>query len=87
MSCRNLKTIVFGSKLTSIGLQAFFECGLEEIRIPESVVELKENIFEACSKLKNVTISKKTMGAMNMDESSLPTFLSTNSAVVFVIED
>lgn len=57
--CVNLKTVTFegGSRLTSIGINAFQKCtSLEEIALGDYVQEIGSFAFDDCTSLKKVTL-------------------------------
>ena len=50
---------IIGSKVTSIGQYAFYNCsGLKSITIPDGVTSIGEDAFNGCSGLTSVTIGK-----------------------------
>ncbi|MEG1529416.1 MAG: leucine-rich repeat protein, partial [Clostridia bacterium] len=55
--CSGLKNITFeaGSKLTTIGPEAFGACGLTNITLPASVITISSAAFGECRGLKNIT--------------------------------
>lgn len=56
----NLKNVVIGDEVISIGRGAFGGCrSLEEIDIPENVVSIGEYAFQNCTKLKHVILPSK----------------------------
>lgn len=48
--------IQFDGDVTTIGDRAFYECGITNITIPDSVTEIGANAFTGCSSLTSVTI-------------------------------
>ena len=56
--CKKLKTVEFGinSKIESIEKKAFFESSLKKIKIPSSIVDLKEGWCECTQKLTDIEI-------------------------------
>ncbi len=52
----NLTTISIPASVTSIGDQAFFQCGLTTISIPDGVQSIGGNAFYGCSNLESVHI-------------------------------
>lgn len=54
--CTSLKSVTFPSTLTSIGVYAFGNTGLQEVVLPENLKILKNNVFENCSALESVYI-------------------------------
>ncbi len=56
--CSSLTNITFaeGSKLTSIGTQAFSKCALTSINIPDSVTTINDGVFNECKSLKTIDI-------------------------------
>lgn len=59
-NCKSLKSVIFeeGSKLKSIGNDAFRNCPLTEVTIPAGVESLGENAFYYCESLKSVTFEE-----------------------------
>ena len=60
--CYNLKSLDM-SKLTGlyhIGAHAFYESGLEEIHIPNSVTVIEDRAFEGCESLKKIWLGANT---------------------------
>ena len=58
---RNLKEVEFeeNSSLKSIGEYAFFDCrAIKKIELPDSVCDLKTNIFKDCSSLESLHFGK-----------------------------
>lgn len=59
--CTALKDVVFlGSDVTTIDEGTFYGSGLEEISLPESILEIKKEAFRKCSKLKEITFPQNT---------------------------
>ena len=56
LNCEAIKSVKFPSTLTSIGSNAFYQSGLENVVIPDGFTEIEESSFNGCSKLKSVTI-------------------------------
>ena len=54
ISCRSLKSMKIPSAVTSIGTQAFWDCGLEEVTIPDKVLSIGNYAFAYCSKLAQI---------------------------------
>ena len=55
----NVKRVVLGSDVVSIGLRAFYKCSLTSIHIPEGVVSIGDYAFNACSSLTSINIPEK----------------------------
>ena len=63
--CENLTSVKLPSSLTVIGENMFYDClSLEEITLPESVVELSAFAFDHCESLNRINLSSqlKTVG-------------------------
>ncbi len=58
LGCSNLTSVTFTptSTLTSIGDDAFYDCGFTSIIIPNSVTSIGDGAFFSCSNLTTVTI-------------------------------
>ena len=57
-SCKSVETIKLPESLNEIHKEAFYNCGLTEITIPDNVVKLQESCFSKCDKVTKITISK-----------------------------
>ena len=57
-NCKSLETIKLPESLKEIHKEAFYNCGLTEISIPDNVVKLQESCFSNCNKVTKITISK-----------------------------
>ena len=55
-SCRNLKQVDLGNNVSVIESWAFMCCGLEEITLQESLIEVQNSIFSTCENLKKVIL-------------------------------
>ena len=55
---RNLVGIKIPDSVKSIGYNAFGSCGLKEVVLPESIIELEQGIFTRCKSLERVVIPK-----------------------------
>ena len=51
----HLKSVIFNGKITVINRAAFYNTGLTEIMIPNSVITIEKNVFEQNTNLKTVT--------------------------------
>ncbi len=55
--CADVKTVVIGKGVTSIGFAAFFDCeNLKDITIPDSVTSIGASTFECCYNLESIII-------------------------------
>ena len=63
-STPNLKEVRLSKNLTELSDKAFFNSGIESIRIPAGVTDIVDSCFENCPLLETVTFSKglKTLG-------------------------
>lgn len=63
-STQNLKEVRLSKNLTELSDKAFFNSGIESIRIPSGVTDIVDSCFENCPLLETVTFSKglKTLG-------------------------
>ena len=63
-STPNLKEVRLSKNLTELSDKAFFNSGIESIRIPSGVTDIVDSCFENCPLLETVTFSKglKTLG-------------------------
>lgn len=63
-STPNLKEVRLSKNLTELSDKAFFNSGIESIRIPAGVTDIVDSCFENCPSLETVTFSKglKTLG-------------------------
>ena len=53
----NIKTVIIGKNVTTIGKYAFKECGsIEDVIMPESLTNIGYRAFYGCSSLKEITI-------------------------------
>lgn len=57
LHCNQLATITLPNSLTSIGIQAFYDCAMTSITIPASVTTIESNAF-ARSKLATITFAE-----------------------------
>lgn len=54
--CPNIKQIELGDNVSVIEKGAFMGCGIEEITLPESVIEIQQDSFSVCNNLKKITL-------------------------------
>lgn len=85
-----LKEVVFGEKVTGIGIQMFSGTGIESIVIPDTVTNIGENAFDYCTELKTVdfgkgvtTIDDYAFEQCGLESVTLPTQLTTLGSKVF----
>jgi hypothetical protein len=65
-SCRNLKKVTLGDRVTTIGENAFIECtALENIVIPKSVTNIGLTAFSDCDALTKVVMEGSVPPAIN----------------------
>ena len=57
--CTALKSVVLPDQLASVGYQAFYGSGLEELTIGASLVELGDGAFSGCRNLINIDVSEE----------------------------
>ena len=56
--CINLKEVVIPNGVKSIGSDTFSGSGIKSLVIPDSVTEIKKNLFSNCYYLEDITLSK-----------------------------
>lgn len=56
--CSNLSNITIDNGVTNIPANCFYNCAIENVILPDSVLELGQNSFSGCTSLKNITLSK-----------------------------
>jgi hypothetical protein len=61
LNCSNLTSILLPEGLSNIDVQAFTDCGLTNIIIPDSVTNIGQSAFLNCSSLTGVTIGKSVV--------------------------
>ena len=83
--CSSLEEANLNYGLLLIGTNAFYNCALTSIVIPNSVTELGEYIFVGCSKLQKAVIGSKveTMGQGNFRLLKIPGSVKTISYQAF----
>ena len=54
--CSNLTIISIPNSVKSIGVRAFWECGLTSVTLPNSVTSIEASAFSGCTALTSVTI-------------------------------
>ena len=59
-NCIDLERIIFPENLEFIGKMSFEDSSLEEIQIPEKVIEIKEKAFKNCSALVSVSVPQNS---------------------------
>lgn len=57
--CENLTEVKFGKNVESIGEGCFWQCGLEEVTLPDKLCKIDSGTFCACRKLKEVKCPEK----------------------------
>lgn len=91
-NCKNLKSVVIPSTVSTIGQQAFYSCtSLESIALPESVKDVTNYVFYGCTALKEVTLSKSTtrigqsafQGCTSLEYIDLPSTITEIGAYAF----
>ena len=82
LNCEAIKSVTFPSTLTSIGSNAFYQSGLENVVIPDGFTEIEESSFNGCSKLKSVTIPE---GVTSIGEYNQEIKGETNVEIISVI--
>lgn len=62
LDCKNLTKITFApdSTLVSIGVQAFYGCGIKSLIVPPTVKTIEEEAFGDCEFLTSIILPKKT---------------------------
>lgn len=62
LDCKNLTKITFApdSRLVSIGVQAFYGCGIKSLIVPPTVKTIEEEAFGDCEFLTSIILPKKT---------------------------
>lgn len=56
--CGDLASVTIPNSVLTIGKQAFMSSGLTNVTIPDSVVSLEASIFNSCTSLQSVQLSK-----------------------------
>ena len=56
--CSNLSNITIDIGIANIPANCFSNCAIENVILPDSVLELGQNSFSGCTSLKNITLSK-----------------------------
>ena len=54
--CSNLSNITIDNGVTNIPANCFYNCAIENVILPDSVLELGQNSFSGCTSLKNIKI-------------------------------
>ena len=57
--CRSLKDIDFAPSITSVGRAAFGGCSFTEVRIPETILSIQNNVFSMCLNLTSFSVCKR----------------------------
>ncbi len=70
--CKDLTELVIPDTVKSIGMNAFYESGIEELVIPEGVEILADGVFCYCENLKKVTLPSSITYIDNMVFYELP---------------
>ena len=91
MMCSRAVSVSIPDTVTSIGELAFWNCGLTEIHIPDSVVSMEVGVLAGCSKLTTVEIPESVTnfeGAMfwncyDLESVKLPSHLTILPAETF----
>lgn len=58
-NCSNLKDISLPNAVTDIGAYAFYGSGLTTVILPPNLTKLNSNVFNYCTKLKNIVFNDK----------------------------
>lgn len=56
VNCSNLKSVTIPTSMRTIGLEAFYACGLTNVLIPASVTNIDVRPFAACHSLTNISV-------------------------------
>lgn len=75
----NLKEVRLSKNLTELSDKAFFNSGIESIRIPAGVTDIEDSCFENCSSLETVTFSK---GLKALGENAFKSCISLKTVVL-----
>ena len=76
----NIKTVVIGEGVTTIGAYAFYSFGaLTSITIPEGIVSIGSKAFYGCKVLANITIPE---GVTAIDESAFARAFGTSASAL-----
>ncbi|MBQ7383303.1 MAG: leucine-rich repeat domain-containing protein [Clostridia bacterium] len=75
--CRQLKSVVIPSSITSWGMEAFWGAGLETVTLSQGLTTISEGAFSNCKNLKSITIpdSVEIIGDSAFANCFLPTEL------------
>ncbi len=62
--CSSLEEVEIKGSISKIGVRAFYKSSIENIDLPSSLREIKDNAFDSCEKLKNLILPEgvKTLG-------------------------
>ena len=63
--CSNLTIISIPNSVKSIGVRAFWECGLTSVTLPNSVTSIEASAFSGCTALTSVTKRRLSVIAQN----------------------